>query len=389
MFFGEKLTELRELNGLSRKEQAARLNVSEQAVWQYENESTIPRIEVLNKVRELFSVDTKFLFSETFLHRTGSVERVAYRSKDRESRKKAKLELTYISYVDYYISFFEQFLITPDSAITVLRKKAMEMLRLNPDQSIDQRITQTANLARKFLKLQHNKDLMYTLEMSGIYIVEKNLGPEIDAYSTITDDGRPFIILGNIKKSAVRRTFDLAHELGHLLLHTAVDMETLTKQEHSQIEQQANHFASIFLLPEEEFKQDFAELPRHSNPDYYIEMKRKYMVSLVALEYRAYKLGLMTYQENRYFFGQLHKKSYQTLEPLDDQIPPIRPGRVKSLLQLIFDKQIVSISDLESEFHITPLFLANLFGLDKGFFDHYMQPKKEYFDSAQVIPIRT
>lgn len=131
--------------------------------------------------------------------------------------------------------------------------------------------------------------------MSGIYIVEKKLGLEIDAYSTITEDGRPFIILGNVKKSVVRRNFDLAHELGHLLLHTAVDMETLTRQEHKQIEQQANQFASIFLLPEEEFKRDFAELPRHSNPDYYIEMKRKYMVSLVALEYRAYQLGLLTY----------------------------------------------------------------------------------------------
>ncbi|MDD9149730.1 XRE family transcriptional regulator [Sporolactobacillus sp. CQH2019] len=388
MFFGEKLTELRELNGLSRKELAARLSVSEQAVWQYENESAIPRIEVLNKVRELFSVDTKFLFSKTFLHQTASEERVAYRSKDRESRKKAKLELTYISYVDYYINFFEKFLVTPDSAITALRQRAAEMLRSDPDQSMDQRITRTADLARKFLRLRHNKDLMYTLEMSGIYIVEKNLGPEIDAYSTITDDGRPFIILGNIKKSAVRRNFDLAHELGHLLLHTAVDMETLTKPEHRQIEQQANQFASVFLLPEEEFKRDFAELPRHSNPDYYIDMKRKYMVSIVALAYRAYKLGLMTYQENRYFFGQWHKKSYQTLEPLDDQIPPIRPGRVKSLLQLLFDKCIVSISDLESEFHITPMFLVNLFGLNRGFFDHYLQPKKEYFDSAQVIPLR-
>lgn len=89
MFSGEKLTELRELNGLSRKELAAQLNVSEQAVWQYENESTIPRIEVLNKVRELFSVDTKFLFSKTFLNQTASEERVAYRSKDRESRKKS------------------------------------------------------------------------------------------------------------------------------------------------------------------------------------------------------------------------------------------------------------------------------------------------------------
>ncbi len=45
----------------------------------------------------------------------------------------------------------------------------------------------------------------------------------------------------------------------------------------------------------------------------------------------------MTYQENRYFFGQMYKKNYQTLETLDEQIPPIRPGWVKSLLQLLSD----------------------------------------------------
>lgn len=58
------------------------------------------------------------------------------------------------------------------------------------------------------------------------------------------------------------------------------------------------------------------------------------------------------------------------------------------LLQLLFDKCIVSVSDLESEFHITPLFLANLFGLERVSLITIYNPKKECFDSAQVIPIR-
>ena len=60
MFYGEKLSSLRELNGLSRKELADKLNISEQAVWQYENDSTIPRIEVLNQLRNLFCVETRY-----------------------------------------------------------------------------------------------------------------------------------------------------------------------------------------------------------------------------------------------------------------------------------------------------------------------------------------
>ncbi|HEM2327016.1 TPA: helix-turn-helix transcriptional regulator, partial [Listeria monocytogenes] len=41
MFFGEKLRSVRELNGLSRKELADKLNLSEQAIWQYENQYTV------------------------------------------------------------------------------------------------------------------------------------------------------------------------------------------------------------------------------------------------------------------------------------------------------------------------------------------------------------
>ena len=39
MFYGEKLSSLRKLNGLSRKELADKLNITEQAVWQYENKA--------------------------------------------------------------------------------------------------------------------------------------------------------------------------------------------------------------------------------------------------------------------------------------------------------------------------------------------------------------
>lgn len=60
MFYGEKMKEIRELNGLSRKELAEKLEITEQAVWQYENEKVLPRIEILNKLREFFDVETRY-----------------------------------------------------------------------------------------------------------------------------------------------------------------------------------------------------------------------------------------------------------------------------------------------------------------------------------------
>ncbi len=130
-------------------------------------------------------------------------------------------------------------------------------------------IGEIAELARRELGISDdNSDLMYQIEKSGIYAAEKVINGGADAYSAWSKDGRPFIILG-IGKSAVRRNFDLAHELGHLLLHASVDFMNLSKIESQDMEDQANLFASCFLLPEQRFREDFANIvgKRVSNPD--------------------------------------------------------------------------------------------------------------------------
>lgn len=385
MFYGEKLSSLRELNGLSRKDLAEKLAITEQAIWQYETDSIMPRIEVINQLRTLFHVDAKYFFSKNYLINKTSEEKVAYRAKDRESRKKTKLELTFLNFVDYYITYLERSLVMPEPRINILRKKSAQLLKKENRIEKKELIKQVAELTRTELGLQNNKDLMYVLEKSGIYIIEKNLGSQVDTYSTITADNRPYIILGTVKKSAVRRNFDLVHELGHLLLHSTIDMDILTPAELKVIEKEADLFASIFLLPEAEFIEDFKALTRKSNPDHYVDLKKKYLVSIAALEMRAYGLGLMTYQENRYFWGQLNKKGYKLFEPLDDEIPPVRPGRIRSLCQFVLDNKVIEIADVLSTFHIAPKFLTSLFGLDENFFDHYLEVEKDYFSGTTII----
>ncbi|EGO5155298.1 ImmA/IrrE family metallo-endopeptidase, partial [Enterococcus faecalis] len=290
------------------------------------------------------------------------------------------------NYVDYYINYFEQKLIIPKAPIIDIREKSLKFVKESHLER-NEVIRKVAEFARTELSLKDNKNLMYTLESSGIYIVEKNLGSKIDAYSTVTNDGRLYIILGTVKKSAVRRNFDLIHELGHLLLHADVDMDILTPAELKVIEKEAHLFASIFLLPEEEFTNDFLELKRKSNPDYYIDLKRKYLVSISAMEMRAYGLGLMTYQENRYFWGQLTKKGYKLLEPLDDEIPPVRPGKIRSLLKFVLDKNVISLKLLLNQFNILPSFLSNLFNLEEHFFDQYLEIKEDYFSDTRIVDL--
>lgn len=270
------------------------------------------------------------------------------------------METTYLNFVDYVISDFEQYLAPSSNAIAFMSESAYR-----------KSIQEVAQEARKELALSNNKDLMYRLELAGIYILEKNIGPNIDAYSTWTKDDRAFIILGNIKKSAVRRNFDLAHELGHLLLHKSIEMDSLSRDEYRQIEKEANDFASYFLMPEDEFMQDFQAISKRSNPYSYLEMKTKYMVSIMALEYRAYNLGLLTFEENRYFYSYLNRHHLRAKEPLDEDISVIKPGKVRALLSFVFDNKLTTLNKVLDDYNVDVAFLENLLDIDDDFFHKF------------------
>ena len=96
------------------------------------------------------------------------------------------------------------------------------------------------------------------LQSKGFVIAKLKIRTKkVDAFST-QRYGVPYIFLGDDKDSSVRLRFDLAHELGHLLLHKDVDKDELEddKDLYDKIEYQANYFASAFLLPLETFNKE-------------------------------------------------------------------------------------------------------------------------------------
>ncbi|HAC1156999.1 TPA_asm: ImmA/IrrE family metallo-endopeptidase, partial [Listeria monocytogenes] len=292
-------------------------------------------------------------------------------------------------FTSFFLNKFESKLNLPTSFLPLLRDESIQLYNMSTE--TNNRLLQLENIAenaRKKLDIQSNSELLYKLELSGIYILEKNMGTSIDAYSTWTSQEKPFIILGNKKKSAVRRNFDLAHELGHLLLHYKIDMDSLTKDEHKIIEKEANDFASFFLLPKDQFLKDFSTISKKSNPESYLDMKMKYMVSIGALEYRAYKMGLLTFEENRYFYATLNRKDYKKNEPLDEDIAIVRPGKVRSLLDLIFKNHLFSLDDVLNDYYINRSFLESLFGIENKFLIKYSEESnREYFDNSNVVSL--
>lgn len=384
MFYGEKLEELRELDGLSRKELSQKLKVTEQTIGQYENSQVTPRIDILKKLERLFNVRLNFFMTPSFLKKDSICdESIAFRSNDRDSRKKAKLELMYLSFVNYFISYLESFIQEKNNSFYELENKVKRYQLTH--QILD--IEKIANISRTYLHIDDNKNLMFRLENSGINILEKDLGLTTDAYSGYTKTNAAFIILGNIKKSAVRRNFDLAHELGHLLLHSELDLSTLDTKEHNQVEHEANKFAACLLMPKQEFVKDFALLSRPTNPNSYINLKKKYHVSIAAMGLRARDLNLITYQQSRYFWALMNKYHYRIDEPLDNKIVPIRPGKIKYILQLLLNKNIINVHDLTDTFHVNSNFFIKLFNLTDNFFEKYSYSSDMTKENKKIIDL--
>lgn len=365
MFNGKNLQLIRMLQGLSRKELAEKLNISEQSVWQFEKQMIEPSFENILQLKEILQVKTAFFFEEFPITKVISETNVAYRKADITSKKKTNSEVVYLNVALDIIQYFESFLNVPKTTLLTLRKKVGE--RVTGDIT-NEEIEAIARMSRSFLEIQpNNANLLYILEKSGIHVLEKNVGGKADAYSAWSQDETPVIVLG-VKKSAVRRNFDLAHELGHLLLHPYVDFFELEKKERQKIERQADYFASCFLLPKERLTKEFGELKRLSNPDSYTPLKSKYNVSIQALEMRAYKLGFLTPKQHSYFYRQISLKGYKFEEPLDSEIALKRPGKIRSILDMVLSNQLIDLSEIEAHFNMERKLIEAIFSIEPEFF---------------------
>lgn len=386
MFKGEKLQELRLLHGMSRADLAEKLSITEQAIWQFETNKVSPKISpTVLSLSKLFKVDLRFFEGQPL---TSYVNRgnIAFRNGDIVSKKTIQMQEVYVNFVHSLIQRLENYLVTPPKTIYSIVEDVEE--KLGNQQLTKENIREVAFEVRERLGISiHNDDILYQLEMSGINILSRFMpeGSSADAYSLWTKDEVPYLVLA-IGKSYARRNFDLAHELGHLLLHRSVDFEFLDKKEHEEKEQEANEFASHFLLPEAQFRKAFEKIVGNkvSNPDKYIALKQHFNVSIQALEYKAYRLGYLTAAQNNYFYRQIYKKGYKVYEPLDREIPVVKPGKILSMLDIILDNEI-SLQTLLYSLSISKDMLASILNVEPSYFNKYISQEKNYSQIIKLI----
>lgn len=150
--------------------------------------------------------------------------------------------------------------------------------------------------------------LLHLLEAKGIRVASLNVEyKDIDAFCFYRD-GIPYILL-NTAKSAERQRFDAAHELGHLVLHSDVDMEVSTSKER---ESQANAFASSFLMPSAAV---LGQSMVGASVARTLVARSFWKVSAMALTHRLHELGLLSDWQYRANCILLSERGYRSSEP--------------------------------------------------------------------------
>jgi Zn-dependent peptidase ImmA (M78 family)/transcriptional regulator with XRE-family HTH domain len=160
----------------------------------------------------------------------------------------------------------------------------------------------------------------------------------VDAYSLDTAH-RPIILLNPLKDDYYRQRFDVAHELGHLVMH--VDAEPGSRV----IEDQAHRFAAELLMPADEIAD---ELPNRADWRRLGQLKQHWNVSLQALLFRARTLKVMSDVTYRNAMATVSSRGWRRREP--GPMPMLeQPSLLPRAIKLLRDEAHVDEQVLAAE----------------------------------------
>lgn len=361
-FNGKRLKTARTIRGMSIADLAEKLEVQRQTISMYENgKISEPDYSKIYRMSEILDFPLDF-FLDSDLNSVNIYPSTYFRSlltTCKKYRFEQEIKVQFLSAIYAYISEYITFPV-PN----------LPYIPENCD------VEEIATRLRECWKLGHGPidNLIFHAEENGIIVTTFSTDTnDIDAFSKkiiINDEDRYIIAFSRNKNTAARIHFDVSHELGHILLHDwDDDISNLSPQEFRDREQQANDFASAFLLPKETFIKDIGHYADKLN--YYIELKKKWKVSIAAMIRRSKNLGLISYDKYQLLMRQMQKLGIRKQEPLDDILMTSQPSLLETAVNMLLNDNVVTsrefLQELSMDYNLTlyPEQVEELIGLKK------------------------
>lgn len=375
-FNGKRLQSARMYRGKTIVDLSKDIGISKQAISQFENGLASPQFDTLMSIADALSFPREYFFEKDNIDIM--LGNTYFRAQSKRTKKDENRQKERVKLVGQLYNFLNEYIDFPQ----------LNLPQIEEDASIEEK----AIKLREYWGLGEEpiKDLVYILEKNGIVITAMKMdSSEVDAFTQlqIINNMKYFIIvLGNDKRSAVRRQFSVAHELAHIVMHDGfINLDEISNEENRHMEDEAHAFAAAFLLPPNAFIKDVSAYP--TNLEYYKQLKKKWRTSISAMLVRANHLGVLNYNSYQNMMKKMSRSGWRKEEPLDDTLIISKPTVLKRAVSILLDNDILSEDEIMIELSNRNLSLPreeveNLLGLDSG-----MLASKESKESSKIIDI--
>ena len=302
LFDGGRLTLARLLAGLRKSELAVLVDKSPTAVAAWESGAKRPTAATVAQLALSLSVEPNF-----FSVRPEDVAAVSSTPHFRSLRSTSQLArdqaFAYGQLAVDIASSFEKHVEFPDVDVPSLPVSVDDAAGDGPELA--------AKLVRQEWRIAAGPvgHLVRMLENHGILVVfSPPATASVDAYS-FDSRLRPVVILNPAKRDYYRQRFDVAHELGHLVMHS--DAEPGGRI----VEDQAHRFAAELLMPTAEIRELLPAVMGGRVWQSLARLKEQWGVSMQALLYRARWLGRLSDVSYRNAMMTLSARGWRRDEP--------------------------------------------------------------------------
>jgi len=313
---GERIRQARLLAGLTLDEVAAQMTSHSQSITKaglskYEKNKSIPKPAFLVLLAHILGVKSSYFWEQASVH----IEWIAF-------RKHALLPVKEQDQIKAIASKYAESFIWLENTLNKAEKasfpKSQKVRDLKDVESL-------ADSVRKNWKLDLAPidNMIQTIEdRGGIVVTHPGTAGKFDGLAGWVNDKLP-IIVSNSSISNDRFRYNLAHELGHLV----IDMSAKPGKE---AEKYAHRFAASFLVPSKIAYEQLGPKRRSLSIGELRLLKRKYGMSMQAWVRRAFDLGIIDEHQYKKQFITFSSLGIKKQEP-DDQPVHEEPQKLKMM----------------------------------------------------------
>lgn len=322
---GERLRAARLAASMSQQSLADAAGVSKMAVSKYERNLDMPGSAILLCLSEALGIELEFLFRPTTVALSPGTFRCR-KGGDLTAKQRKAIYARLQEWLERYLAAEE----------IVGRRTYFELPQsVNPCASSLSDVERIACELRQAWDLGTDaiNDLGEVLEDRGVKVESVSAHDDFDAVLCFVSESEP-VIAANKERPGDRQRFNLAHELGHLVLRPTRRLNP---------EKLAQRFAGAFLAPESSVKAELGERRRHIDLLELHLLKHKYGLSMQGWIHRAAEVGVISNRSAKRFLDQFKEREWYVTEP-GDQYPAKESERLRRLVTRALAEDLITES---------------------------------------------